>query len=76
MKVEVSKSIIKNVTKILKHTTLYCLGHTPLNGFPILYCTKWHPKLLRFLSYKATGFFNSLNFFEDHDIGEPVRQKK
>ena len=34
-------------------------GHTPLNGFPILYCTKWHPKLLRFLGYKATGFFNS-----------------
>ena len=34
-------------------------GHTPLNGFPILCCTKWHPKLLRFLGYKATGFFNS-----------------
>ena len=32
---------------------------TPLNGVPILYCTKWHPKLLRFLGYKATVFFNS-----------------
>ena len=34
-------------------------GYTPLNGFPILYCTKWHPKLIRFLGYKVTGFFNS-----------------
>ena len=36
----------------------YTYGHTPLNGFPILYSKKWHPKLLRFLAYKAT-FFNS-----------------
>ena len=50
--------------------------HTPLNGFPILYCTKWHPKLLRFLDYKATGFFQLLNFFKDHNIGEPMRRKK
>ena len=34
-------------------------GHTTLNGFRILYCTKWHPKLLRFLGYKATGFLIS-----------------
>ena len=35
------------------------LMDTHFYGFPILYCTKWHPKLLRFLGYKATGFFNS-----------------
>ena len=32
---------------------------TPLNGFPILYCTKWHQKQLRFLGYKATDCFSS-----------------
>ena len=32
-------------------------GHTPLNGFPILYCSEWHTKLLRFLSYKVSGNF-------------------
>ena len=30
---------------------------------------------LRFLGYKATGFFQLLNFFNDHNIGEPVRRK-
>ena len=35
------------------------LKDTPLNGFPILYCIKWHPKLPRFLGYKASGFLNS-----------------
>ena len=40
-------------------------------------CTKWHPKLLRFLGYKAIFFFfQLLNFFKDHNIGEPVRRKK
>ena len=37
---------------------------------------KWHPKLLRFLGYKATVFFQLLNFFKDHNIGEPVRRKR
>ena len=42
---------------ISNYWVCFTWGHTPLNGFPILYCTKWHPKLLRFLSYKATIFF-------------------
>ena len=35
-------------------------GLTPLNGFPILDCTKRRLKHGGFLGYKATGYFNSL----------------
>ena len=39
IKIEASKSIIKNVTKILKHITLYCLDYV-LSTLP-----SWKQKL-------------------------------
>ena len=64
-----------NTRKVTYRWNAY--GHTPLNGFPILYSVQnGHPKLLRFLGYKATGFFQLLNFFKDHNNWGTCEEEK